>query len=129
MVDDASRVFRIEGDRIDTIDDLYAQLNALLMADEDWTLGSSLDALDDVLYQFDTNGAVFVWADHEHSRESLGLATTRRWLEDKLSRPDIFNAQGIRHQRDALLRGEGKTYFEIVQEIFASHRNVRLELR
>jgi hypothetical protein len=126
-------VFLIEGARIDTIEDLYAQLNALLMVDEGWELGASLDALDDVLYRFSPSDAagpaLFIWADHDHSRASLGRATTRRWLEGKLRHPDVFDVSAIRAQRDALMSGEGKTYFEIVQEVFAAHQpDVRLEL-
>lgn len=129
----SAQVFRIEGARIDTIEDLYAQLNALLMTEEDWELAASLDALDDVLYRFSPRStagpAVFVWADHAHSRDSLGREATKRWLEDKLRHPDSFNVRTIRAQRDALIAGEGKTYFEIVQEVFAAHEpDVRLEL-
>ncbi|ALJ19883.1 barstar family protein [Microbacterium sp. No. 7] len=129
----SAQVFRIEGARIDTIEDLYAQLNALLMKEEDWELGASLDALDDVLYRFSPRSAVgptvFVWADHGRSREALGRAATERWLEDKLRHPHSFDVRAIRAQRDALMSGEGKTYFEIVQDVFAAHDpDVRLEL-
>jgi hypothetical protein len=108
-------------------------LNALLMKDEGWELGASLDALDDVLYRFSPSEAagpaLFIWADHHHSRESLGRATTRQWLEGKLRRPDVFDVSTIGAQRDALMSGEGKTYFEIVQEVFAAHQpDVLLEL-
>ncbi|ROR95812.1 hypothetical protein EDD28_0374 [Salana multivorans] len=129
----SAHVFRIEGARIDTIEDLYAQLNTLLMQEEDWELGASLDALNDVLYRFNPKNVVgptvFVWADHGHSREALGRAATARWLEEKLRHPDSFDVQTIRAQRDALMSGEGKTYFEIVLEVFAEHApDVRLEL-
>ncbi|GAA3928344.1 ribonuclease inhibitor [Microbacterium soli] len=131
--DGSARVLRIDGARIDTIEDLYVQLNDLLMKDEDWRLGTSLDALHDVLYRFDPGAdlgpAVFVWTDHEHSRESLGITATRAWLEAKLHRPDVFDARTIRAQRDALLAGEGATYFDLVEEVFAGHPGVRLELR
>jgi len=134
MPPDASpQVFRIDGARIHSIGDLYAQLNALLMRNEGWEMGASLDALNDVLYRFGPGGtagpAVFVWADHQHSREALGYATTLRWLEDKLRHPDTFSTRTIRAQRDALMAGEGTTYFERVQEVFAGHHpGVRLEL-
>ena len=122
---DSAQVFRIEGARIHTIEDLYAQLNALLMAGEGWELGVSLDALNDVLYRFHPSGAlgptVFVWADHEYSRKALGREATQRWLEEKLRHPDSFDVRAIRAQRDALLAGDGKTYFDIVQEIFVAH--------
>ncbi|GAA5150646.1 hypothetical protein GCM10025768_15950 [Microbacterium pseudoresistens] len=126
--------FRIDGAAIGTIDDLYDQLNALLMADEDWRMGANLDALDDVLYRFDHDlarapHAEFVWDGHAHSERALGLETTRRWLEAKLDRPGMFNESGIRRQLEQLLDGEGKTYFEIVCQVFGDHPGVRLDLR
>ena len=129
---DVPQTFRIDGTRIDSIADLYAQLNDLLMRDDDWDLGPSLDALNDVLYRFDPRTghapAVFVWENHAHSRERLGVAATLEWLESKLARPETFNAETIIAQRDALLEGHGQTYFDLVCEIFADHPYVRLEL-
>ncbi|WP_245934150.1 hypothetical protein [Branchiibius hedensis] len=43
-------IYRIDGARIHTIDDFYAEMNRLVMAGEDWQLGSSLDGLNDLLY-------------------------------------------------------------------------------
>ncbi|MNV78377.1 hypothetical protein D3C71_1718630 [compost metagenome] len=54
------------------------------------------------------------------------MEATRAWLEDKLRQPGTFNAETIGRQLDALQRGEGQTYFDIVMEIFASHPNVAL---
>ncbi len=52
--------------------------------------------------------------------------TTCAWLQAKLQQPGTFNADVIRHQLDALERGEGQTYFEIVMEIFAGHPRITL---
>ena len=54
------------------------------------------------------------------------MEATRAWLEDKLRQPGTFNAETIGRQLDALQRGEGQTYFDIVMDIFASHPNVEL---
>ena len=126
-------VFRIDGSRINAIADLYAQLNALLMESEDWQLGSSLDALNDVLYRFTphagaAHAATFIWQHHAHSREALGIAATLQWLDAKLQHPGVFNAQAITAQRQALLDGTGTTYFDLVLEVFAGHPQVALEL-
>ncbi|RYE19280.1 MAG: hypothetical protein EOP45_12880 [Sphingobacteriaceae bacterium] len=40
----------IEGDRIFDIPSFYAEINRVLMLDEDWQIGHSLDALNDLLY-------------------------------------------------------------------------------
>lgn len=120
------RELRIEGSRIDGIHGLYAELNRLLMADEDWELGESLDALNDALYggfgAMRTDDRVrFVWADHQHSRAALGREATEAWLRGKLAHPAHFDRAGITQQLDELLAGRGKTYWDIVLEVFADH--------
>ncbi len=121
----------LEGSAIDDIASFYAEINRVFMAGEDWQLGASLDALDDLLYggygALAGHAAVSVhWRDIAHSRMALGVAATRAWLHDKRARPGTFNLQIIDAQLDALARGVGQTYFDIVMDIFAAHPNVRL---
>lgn len=122
---------QIEGTTIVDIPSLYAEINRVFMAGEDWQLGPSLDALDDLLYgAYGTlaghETATMIWRDIERSRAALGLEATHAWLEDKLRQPDTFNAEAIGRQLDALHRGDGPTYFQIVMDIFASHPNIVL---
>ena len=126
--------YRIHGAEVHSISDLYEQLNRELMADEDWRLGSSLDGFNDILYRVDGEiregvPASFVWTDHAHSRDALGFDETQRWLRNKLSQPDSFNQQRIQSDLDALRSGLGKTYFELILEIFADHPLIELQLR
>jgi len=105
--------------------------NGVFMAGEDWQLGPSLDALDDLLHGVHGvlaghERATVIWSDIEHSRAALGRTTTRQWLQSKLEAPGTFNTRTIARQLDALQRGEGPTYFEIVMDIFASHRQITL---
>lgn len=126
--------YRIEGAAVHGIADLYEQLNRELMADQDWTMGQSLDALHDILYRVAGESragdpAVILWTDHAHSRKALGFEETQRWLQDKLSTPRSFHQQRIQSELDDLRNGIGKTYFEIVLEIFADHPLIDLQLR
>lgn len=121
--------YRIDGTAVDGIGDLYAQLDALLMGEEDWRLGASLDALHDVLHRFDREPARFVWVDHERSRAALGVDETRRWLEAKLDGHGPFDRPRLRAQLDALLAGIGETYWDLVLSVFAEHPAIELELR
>ena len=111
--------FRIDGSRIRDIASFYAVMNELVMQDEDWDLGPSLDALDDVH---------FVWAEHDASRTALGVTATRAWLQEKLERGAPFDTARITAQLDDLDAGRGKTYFDLLLEVFASHPDIRLEL-
>ncbi|MBP2483340.1 RNAse (barnase) inhibitor barstar [Stenotrophomonas sp. PvP093] len=45
-----SLILQIEGCTIHDIPSLYAEINRVFMAGEDWQLGPSLDALDDLLH-------------------------------------------------------------------------------
>lgn len=124
---------QIDGRAITDIDSFYAEMNRVFMAGEDWQLGSSLDALDDLLYAGygvlrGHATATVAWRDADLSRVALGMDATCTWLQAKLQQPGTFSADVIRRQLDALERGEGQTYFEIVMEIFASHPRITLRL-
>ncbi|WP_459047439.1 barstar family protein [Stenotrophomonas sp. PSU_St99] len=124
-------VLQIEGCAIHDIPSLYAEINRVFMADEGWQLGPSLDALDDLLHGgygalAGHDRATVIWSDIEHSRAALGQIATCQWLQSKLEAPGTFNTRAIVLQLDALQQGQGQTYFEIVMEIFASHRRITL---
>lgn len=126
--------YRIDGTEVNDISALYEQFNREFMADADWRMGRSLDALNDILYGVDSTirdgePAALIWNDHSHSRESLGFEETQRWLLDKLSRPGSFDQRRIQSDLDALRDGTGKTYFELVLEVFADHPLIELRLQ
>jgi len=124
----------LEGRAVHDIASFYAEINRVFMSNEDWQLGPSLDALDDMLY-----GAYGVlaghahvhlhWNDIAHSRQALGVTATRAWLQAKLDPPGTFNRAHVSAQLQALERGDGQTYFDIVMQIIAAHPNVTLLAR
>jgi len=127
------KTLTIIGRNISDIPTFYAEINRVFMAREDWRLGESLDALNDLLYG--GYGAIegrervrIVWQDVAASRAALGVETTRAFLARKLQRPAGFDVDAIGSQLDALDRGPGQTYFEIVVEIISDHRNIELVL-
>ncbi len=127
------KTLTIIGRNISDIPTFYAEINRVFMAKEDWQLGESLDALNDLLYG--GYGAIegrekvrIVWQDVAASRAALGVETTRTFLARKLQRPAGFDVDAIGRQLDALDRGTGQTYFEIVVEIISDHRNIELVL-
>jgi len=124
-------VLVLEGSAVHDIPSFYAEINRAFMAGEDWQLGHSLDALDDMLYGgYDAlagqSGATVVWKDIEHSRTALGVDATRAWLESKLAGSGTFNTANVSAQLAALDAGKGQTYFQIVMEIFAAHPQLTL---
>lgn len=126
-----TKTLSIIGQNIHDIPSFYAEINRVFMAGAEFRLGDSLDALNDMLYggygTIDGREPVrIVWHDIDASRSALGMETTRAFLSEKLRRPDLFNVALIDGQLDALERGTGQTYFEIILEIIADHPNIEL---
>jgi len=101
------------------------------MAGEEWKLGHSLDALDDMLYGAygvlkGNEPVVLVWRGMEKNRAQLGFDATREFYRDKLRHPEIFDLERIDKDLAALEEGTGATFFGIVLEIIASHPNIEL---
>lgn len=121
----------LAGGDIHDIPSFYAEINRVFMAEEDWKLGESLDALDDMLRG--GYGAIqgrapvrLVWQDIARARAGLGFETTRAYLEAKLERPELYDVERIGRQLAALESGAGQTYFEIILEVIAGHPTIEL---
>lgn len=123
----------LSGSRIRDIPSFYDELNRVFMSGEEWSLGPSLDALDDLLHGgygalHGHEQARVILTDHALASDALGIATTRQYLLEKLARPDTFST-AVFAQRLARLDAEGgPTYFETVLEIFAEHPGIDLIL-
>ena len=121
----------IEGSRTHDIQSFYDEVNRVFMADEDWQLGPSLDALNDLLYggygaMLGAETLDIVWRDIAHSREALGHEATRAYYLGKIAHPDRFDVARFRRALTALDSGTGPTYFDLVMQIIAEHPNIRL---
>lgn len=120
----------IDGASVHDIASLYAEINRVFMAGEDWQLGASLDALDDMLYGGygalrGKAPALVLWRDMHISRSALGIEATRAYYLDKLQHPQRFKPGPIRASLERLGQG-GPTYFDLVLEVFAGHPNITL---
>ncbi|UYW01385.1 ribonuclease inhibitor [Flavobacterium agricola] len=109
------KTFYIEGKNVVSIPSFYIEINRLLMQNETWQLGESLDALNDVLYSgfsaiANHKKILFIWNNSQISRVNLGLQTTRTYLETKLNNT-MYNKKLIQKQLDELVQGTGSTYF------------------
>lgn len=123
---------RLDGLRICDIPSFYDEINRVFMAGEDWRLGPSLDALDDMLRGgygalHNTEEARVIWAEHAASAEALGVEVTRAQLLAKLEDPR-FDQAIARRKLDRLVAEGGPTYFDTVLEVFADHPRIELVL-
>lgn len=126
-----SKQIIIDGNQIYDIKSLYEEINLKFMQGEDWQLGESLDAFDDLLYG--GFGAIkgdepinLVWKNFENNREVLGFDLTLNFYENKLKQPQIFNKKIIEEKIQKLKNTGRDTYFDIILEIIASHSNITL---
>lgn len=122
----------IDGDRISDIPSFYEEINRVFMAGEDWKLGNSLDAFNDLLYGgfglIEGKEAVtLVWQNMEKTRNDLGYEVTRQYYEEKFLAHSAFNKDYFREKLNALNNGTGQTYFDMLMEIIADHPNITLE--
>lgn len=125
--------FEINGNSILDIPSFYEEINRVFMVGEDWTLGESLDAFNDLLYGgYGTlknhEEVEVVWLNSEMSREVLGLETTKNFYLNKLNPESLFDKPYIRSKLAELEEDKGQTYFEIILEIFSEHPNIKLTL-
>lgn len=121
----------IEGNNIYDIPSFYKEINRVFMPNEDWILGQSLDALNDLFYGGyggikGDEEITLLWKDFEKNREDLGLELTVKYYKDKLESPSRFNLNFVQEKLYELENGVGKTYFEIILEIIGEHPNIVL---
>lgn len=125
------KTLTIEGRAVHDIATFYDEINRVFMPKEDWKLGQSLDALDDLLYG--GFGAIegqepvtLVWRDIERSKTALGHDATLDFYLTKLARREIFDRAWTEKKIADLESGNGATYFEIILDIISAHRNIEL---
>lgn len=125
------KTFVIDGNNIHDIPSFYEEINRVFMPNEDWKLGPSLDALNDLFYggfgEIKGNEEIcLVWTNSEKSKKDLGFELTKAYYLEKLKSPSVFNADFVHEKLIELENGTGKTYFEIILEIIAEHKNITL---
>lgn len=125
------KTLTIDGFSIVDIPSLYEEINRVFMEDEDWELGQSLDALNDLFYG--GFGAIkgnepiqLIWKNYEANKNTFGLDLTLGFYRQKLKHPEVFNTEFIQATIADLEVGKGKTYFEIIEEIIGDHPNIEL---
>lgn len=121
----------IDGTAINDIASFYEVINQTLMVGEDWKLGNSLDAFDDLLYGGygllkDYDKLEIIWKNIEHSRKRMGVEATQKHYLDKLNSNLPYNKSLLHQKLKDLDAGKGQTYFDVLLEIIDSHKNVHL---
>ena len=121
----------MEGASITGIYSFYAEINRVFMTNEEWKIGQSLDAFNDLLYggfgEVPAGAPLrLIWRNIEVAERSLGKDATSEFYFAKLNNPTVYNAAFAKEKLDELERGEGQTFYQIVREIIADHPAIEL---
>ncbi|WLD23784.1 ribonuclease inhibitor [Flavobacterium dauae] len=121
----------INGNNISDKKSLYQEINRVFMANEDWKIGESLDALNDLFYGgfglISGNEPIeLTWKNFDYNKELFGYDFTMEFYQEKLKQPKVFSTKIIQQNISALENGTGLTYFEMILEIIAEHKNITL---
>ena len=125
------KTITIDGNNFNDIPSFYEEINRLFMSEQDWRMGQSLDALNDVLHggfgPIEGNEPVtIVWRNFEKSSRDLGYDAMHAHLSAKLRRSDSFNISRITQDIADLERTGHPTYLDHVLNVFADHPNITL---
>lgn len=121
----------INGSNIFDKESLYQEINRVFMANEDWKIGESLDALNDLFYGgfglIDGNEPIeLTWKNFDDNKELFGFDFTMEFYQEKLKLPEVFSNKIIQQNIRELENGKGLTYFETILEIISEHKNITL---
>ncbi len=102
-----NKVFVLDGNKFDTIEGFYDEVERVLTKDLNWKTGRNLNAFNDVLWggfgAFEYEEPIdIIWENSTKSKSDLGYPANKR---------------------------KGQTVFEIIIEIIKDHKHINLTLR
>lgn len=121
----------LEGKNIHDIPSFYKEINRVFMQNEDWELGESLDAFNDLLYGGfgilkDLSNIQLIWNSSKTCSQTLGYDTTKVYYLKKIEPGSPFNRAYHEQKLTELEAGNGRTYFQIILNIISEHPNIQL---
>jgi RNAse (barnase) inhibitor barstar len=121
----------IDGNLIHDIPSFFEEINRVFMQSENWKLGASLDAFNDMLYGGfglieNAEPIDLIWTNINASRQALGHEVTKAYYLGKLKPGSPYNSDFFKTKLAELESGRGETYFDIVISVIAEHPNIHL---
>jgi RNAse (barnase) inhibitor barstar len=123
----------IEGSTFSNLDGFYEEMNRLFMQDQDWKMGHSLDALNDILYGgfgvFEPGEQVLViWKNFTQSKLALGREQTVELYQRKIEIGYPYSVKLFEEKLQEIEKEDGPLLWHIVLDIFGDHPNIDLIL-
>jgi RNAse (barnase) inhibitor barstar len=128
-----NKVFALDGNKFETLEGFYDEVERVLTKDLDWKIGRNLDAFNDVLYggfgAFECEEPIdIVWKHSTKSKSDLGYPETIKWLERKLKQCHPSSIPSVKEELARANKDEGQTLFDIIIEIAKEHEHINLTL-
>lgn len=123
----------IEGSTFSNLAGFYEEMNRLFMKDQDWKMGHSLDALNDILSGgfgvFEPAEQVLViWKNFTQSKLALGREQTVQLYQRKIEIGYPYNVKLFEEKLQEIEKEDGPLLWHIVLDIFGDHPNIDLKL-
>ncbi len=128
------KTFVLDGNKFNTLEGFYDEVERVLTKDLDWKISRNLDAFNDVLrggfgaFEYEEPIQI-IWDHSDKSKSDLGYPETIKWLERKLRQCHPSNIRSVKEQLLRANNAEGQTLFEIIIEIVEEHKHINLTLR
>ena len=124
----------INGNNFSDLESFYDEIDRVLTKDLDWDTGHNLDAFNDLLRGgFEVHEheepIKLTWKNISKSKSDLGLETTKKWYERKISENKTENLQFFKDKLKDLTENNGQTLFDIILEIISEHEHIEFETK
>lgn len=119
----------INGDNFSDLESFYDEVDQVLTKDLDWQTGHNLDAFNDLLrggfgvYEYE-EPIKLIWNNISKSKGDLGIESTKKWYERKISENKTENQQFFNDKLKELISNKGKTLFDTIIEIITEHKHI-----
>jgi RNAse (barnase) inhibitor barstar len=124
----------INGNNFSDLESFYDEIDRVLTKDLDWDTGHNLDAFNDLLrggfgVHEHEEPIKLTWKNISKSKSDLGLETTKKWYERKISENKTENLQFFKDKLKDLTENNGQTLFDIILEIISEHEHIEFETK
>jgi RNAse (barnase) inhibitor barstar len=126
----SKKIYILDGKNFFTRTELLEEVGKVLFGEAH--LVHDLNALNDVLeggYGTPEEGFVLIWRNWEISKNRFGYDETVRTLGETLKKCRPADRSYIKTNRLLAKQGKGRTFFDMIVEIFESHESDGVEFR
>jgi RNAse (barnase) inhibitor barstar len=122
----------INGDNFSDLESFYDEIDRVFTKDLGWDTGHNLDAFNDLLrggfgvYEYE-EPIILIWKNISKSKTDLGLESTKKWYERKITESKVENQQFFKDKLKELNESNGQTLLDTIFEIISEHKQIEFK--